>query len=162
MDHLWAPWRLEYVQRSEKKDGSCIFCIESDTKNDLENLIIKRGETAFVMVNKYPYNNGHVMVSPYDHTSELIALNRKVQVEMMELVTQSMECLKNTISPDGFNFGANFGEIAGAGIKDHLHYHIVPRWKGDTNFMPVTGNTKVQVAGLVDMCELLTKEINNY
>ena len=159
MDHLWAPWRMEYVQTPDKEDEKCIFCLDSDQSNDKVNLIIKREEHAFIMMNKYPYNNGHLMVSPFTHTSEFDELSRDVQVEMMDLLTSSMKCLRNAITPDGFNMGANFGTVAGAGIKDHLHFHIVPRWNGDTNFMPVTGNTKVQVSGLMDMYELLAKEI---
>ena len=160
MDYLWAPWRMEYVQNPNKEEGGCIFCLDSDNSDDLKNLIIKRGKSAFVIMNKYPYNNGHLMVSPNIHTSEFDKLSRDIQVEMMEFVSQSMKILNKTICPDGYNFGANFGTVAGAGIKDHLHLHIVPRWDGDTNFMPVTGNTKVHVSSLIEMCELLSKEYN--
>ena len=162
MDYLWAPWRMEYVKNANKEQQSCIFCIDSDTSDDLKNLIIKRGKSALVIMNKYPYNNGHLMVSPNTHTSEFDKLPRDTQIEMMKLVSQSMRILKKTIHPDGFNFGANFGTAAGAGIKDHLHLHIVPRWDGDTNFMPAIGNTKVQVLSLIEMCELLSKKFSKY
>ena len=158
MDRLWAPWRIDYI-KSEKEKG-CIFCDKPAEGDDRSMLILHRGENSFVIMNLYPYNNGHLMVSPNTHTSEFDKLPRDTQLEMMKLVSQSMRILKKTIHPDGFNFGANFGTIAGAGIKDHLHLHIVPRWDGDTNFMPVTGNTKVQVSSLIDMCELLSKEFN--
>ena len=153
---------MEYVKNPKKNNESCIFCLDTDTANDLNNLIIKRGKSAFVIMNKYPYNNGHLMVSPNIHSSEFDNLSKDTQIEMMELVSQSMKILKKTLQPDGFNFGANFGTAAGAGIKDHLHLHIVPRWDGDTNFMPAIGNTKVQVLSLIEMCELLSKKFSKY
>ncbi len=162
MENLWAPWRMEYVKNPNKNNESCIFCLDTDTTNDLNNLIIKRGKSAFVVMNKYPYNNGHLMISSNIHTSEFDKLSKNTQIEMMELVSQSMKILKKTLQPDGFNFGANFGTAAGAGIKDHLHLHIVPRWDGDTNFMPAIGNTKVQVLSLIEMCELLSKKFSKY
>ncbi len=138
---LWAPWRMEYIL-GEKESG-CIFCTRINQDNDKENLILLRGKNNFVIMNKYPYNNGHLMVVPNRHTSEFDSLSDPEKLEMMNLVSESMNVLKKTVNPDGFNVGLNIGKIAGAGIDDHLHFHIVPRWVADTNFMPVVGQTKI-------------------
>ncbi len=138
---LWAPWRMEYIL-GEKESG-CIFCTRINQEKDRENLILFRGKNNFIMMNKYPYNNGHLMVVPNRHTSEIDSLSDSEKLEMMNLVSKSIKVLKKAISPDGFNVGLNIGKIAGAGIDDHLHFHIVPRWAADTNFMPVVGRTKV-------------------
>lgn len=138
---LWAPWRMEYIL-GEKESG-CIFCTRLQQKNDQENLILLRGESNFVIMNKFPYNNGHLMVVPNRHTSEFDSLNESEKLELMNLVSKSITVLKKAVSPDGFNVGLNIGKVAGAGIDDHLHFHIVPRWAADTNFMPVVGQTKV-------------------
>ena len=129
--------------------------------NDEENLVVHRGEFSYVLMNLYPYNNGHLMVAPYDHERNFDNLQSDTQVEMMNLISISMGILRDSLSADGFNFGANFGEVAGAGIKEHLHFHLVPRWIGDTNFMPVMGHTKVMVEGLKEtrkqLAEAFTK-----
>lgn len=138
---LWAPWRMEYIL-GEKESG-CIFCTRINQDSDKENLILLRGGNNFVIMNKYPYNNGHLMVVPNRHTSEFDSLSDPEKLEMMNLVSKSMNVLKKTVNPDGFNVGMNIGKIAGAGIDDHLHFHIVPRWAADTNFMPVVGQTKI-------------------
>jgi ATP adenylyltransferase len=138
---LWAPWRMEYIL-GEKESG-CIFCTRINQDSDKENLILSRGKNNFVIMNKYPYNNGHLMVVPNRHTSEFDSLSDPEKLEMMNLVSKSMNVLKKTVNPDGFNVGLNIGKIAGAGIDDHLHFHIVPRWVADTNFMPVVGQTKI-------------------
>ncbi len=138
---LWAPWRMEYIL-GEKESG-CIFCTRINQDNDKENLILLRGKNNFVIMNKYPYNNGHLMAVPNRHTSEFDSLSDPEKLEMMNLVSKSMNVLKKTVNPDGFNVGLNIGKIAGAGIDDHLHFHIVPRWAADTNFMPVVGQTKI-------------------
>ena len=138
---LWAPWRMEYIL-GEKESG-CIFCTRINQDSDKENLILLRGKNNFVIMNKYPYNNGHLMVVPNRHTSEFDSLSDPEKLEMMNLVSKSMNVLKKTVNPDGFNVGLNIGKIAGAGIDDHLHFHIVPRWVADTNFMPVVGQTKI-------------------
>ena len=138
---LWAPWRMEYIL-GEKESG-CIFCTRINQDSDKENLILLRGGNNFVIMNKYPYNNGHLMVVPNRHTSEFDSLSDPEKLEMMNLVSKSMNVLKKTVNPDGFNVGLNIGKIAGAGIDDHLHFHIVPRWVADTNFMPVVGQTKI-------------------
>jgi ATP adenylyltransferase len=140
MRTIWAPWRIEYL--SKEKEEGCIFCTKPKEKKDRKNLILHRGKTGFIIMNRYPYSNGHLMAVPYRHIKELTALNEKERLELMDLTTKSIETL-NVFKPDGFNIGMNLGKIAGAGIDDHIHFHIVPRWNGDTNFMPVIGDIRV-------------------
>ena len=158
MDKLWAPWWIEYI-RSPKEDG-CIFCIKSQETNDRNNLVLYRGKKAFVLMNLYPYSNGHLMISPYQHTSETDDLSSACNSEIMDMANKSMSILSRTFNAEGYNFGANFGKAGGAGIEEHLHYHIVPRWTGDTNFMPVTGGTRVIVEGLQESWDLLKPKFN--
>ena len=146
MDRLWAPWRIDYI-KSEKEKG-CIFCDKPAEGDDHSMLILYRGENSFVIMNLYPYNNGHLMIAPYQHTNSTHELNSSSRSEIMELADQIMTIQKNIMNADGFNYGANIGYSGGAGIADHIHFHIVPRWTGDTNFMPVLGHTKVQMQGL--------------
>ena len=146
MDRLWAPWRIDYI-KSEKEKG-CIFCDKPAEGDDHSMLILYRGENSFVIMNLYPYNNGHLMIAPYQHTDSTHELNSSSRSEIMELADQIMTIQKNIMNADGFNYGANIGYSGGAGIADHIHFHIVPRWTGDTNFMPVLGHTKVQMQGL--------------
>ncbi|MEC8914937.1 MAG: HIT domain-containing protein [Candidatus Neomarinimicrobiota bacterium] len=146
MDRLWAPWRIDYI-KSEKEKG-CIFCDKPAEGDDRSMLILYRGENSFVIMNLYPYNNGHLMIAPYQHTDSTHELNSSSRSEIMELADQIMTIQKNIMNADGFNYGANIGYSGGAGIADHIHFHIVPRWTGDTNFMPVLGHTKVQMQGL--------------
>ncbi|NYT02803.1 MAG: HIT domain-containing protein [Methanosarcinales archaeon] len=141
MDTLWAPWRIDYIL-SEKGEG-CIFCDKPGQDRDDENLILYRGEAHFMIMNAYPYNNGHMMVVPYRHTSSLQGWSDLERQEMMELADLGVAILRKTMNPDGFNIGINMGQVAGAGIADHVHLHIVPRWNGDTNFMPVLADTRV-------------------
>ncbi|MBN2030063.1 HIT domain-containing protein [bacterium] len=160
MNILWAPWRMEYIENADEYDG-CIFCEKPKEDRDEENLIVYRGKTAFVMMNRYPYNNGHLMVVPYQHTDELNALSREQKIELFDLLILSKEKLIKVMKPQGFNIGMNIGRIAGAGIVDHLHFHIVPRWSGDTNFMPIVGHTKVVSEGLVETLKKLRKAFQN-
>ncbi len=153
MDKLWAPWRMEYILQ-EKPQG-CIFCDKPKENRDRENLILHRGAHAFVIMNFYPYNNGHLMVVPYRHTADLAGLNAEEQLELMQLLGVCTSILSRTMSAQGFNIGMNLGRVAGAGVDDHLHFHIVPRWNGDTNFMPVTGHTKVLSQGLMESWDAL-------
>jgi ATP adenylyltransferase len=125
------------------KEKGCIFCKRAEDNRDEENLILLRGKTHFVIMNKYPYNNGHLMVVPYRHTADFEGLSTAESLEMMELMSKCISVLQKTMNPDGFNVGMNLGRIAGAGIDDHLHFHVVPRWAADTNFMPIIGETKV-------------------
>jgi len=155
MDTLWAPWRIEYIK--QPKEQGCIFCLKPAENQDQKNLIIYRGKTSFIIMNFYPYNNGHLMVVPYRHIADLSDLDPDERLELMSLLALSKEALKITMSPHGFNIGMNLGEVAGAGVKDHLHFHIVPRWNGDTNFMPILGHTKVVSEGLNETREKLEK-----
>ncbi len=153
MDYMWAPWRMEYILSTKSK--GCIFCDKPRQKNDRENLILFRGERCFVIMNFYPYNNGHLMVVPYCHVSNLEDLTSEEHAELMALLAKSNRVLKSAVNPDGFNIGMNLGKVAGAGIDDHLHFHIVPRWNGDTNFMPVLGHTKVLAQALFETWDSL-------
>ncbi len=155
MDKLWAPWRMEYVQRVDAKDGGCVFCTVPQKENDRDNLILYRGETSFVILNKYPYNNGHCMVVPYKHTADSADLDNDVALEMWQLINKCKAVLTQAFHPDGFNIGMNVGRTAGAGIDQHVHMHIVPRWNGDTNFMPIIGETKVVSQGLLETYDAL-------
>lgn len=141
MQRLWAPWRLEYIV-GEKIDG-CIFCIFPKETDDLKNKILARGDHAFVIMNTFPYSNGHLMTVPYRHTGDFTSLSAEESLEMMQLTQRSVQVLKRAFNPDAFNIGVNQGTAAGAGIADHIHMHIVPRWNGDTNFMPVFADVKV-------------------
>ena len=141
MKNLWSPWRLEYLT-APKAEG-CIFCYAVDSEGDRENLVLLRGERAFLILNRYPYNNGHFMSVPYAHVPSLEDLDPPTLTEMMLLVNRGMAALRACMRPEGFNVGANLGLVAGAGIEDHVHVHVVPRWAGDTNFMPVVGDMRV-------------------
>lgn len=148
MDYLWAPWRIEYIRRDKSKKEVCIFCQKASEDDDKKNLIVYRGKTAFILLNLYPYNNGHLMVAPYRHTHDFTGLSEEETGEINILTQRSLKVLESCLKPQGFNIGMNLGNVSGAGIADHIHQHIVPRWLGDTNFMPVTGNTKVMLHGL--------------
>ena len=138
---LWAPWRLEYVQSADEQPG-CVFCLARDG-DDEERLVVLRGERALVLLNKFPYASGHLMVAPARHVGGLAELEDAEALEMHRLATQALAALGRTFSPDGYNLGWNLGRIAGAGVVDHVHEHVVPRWAGDTNFMPVLADVKV-------------------
>lgn len=154
MERLWAPWRKEYMDKLDREQG-CIFCIKPAEKDDRKNHIIERRKYAYSMLNIYPYNNGHLMVAPYRHTGYLDDLSQEELIEMIELVKSSCRKLKAAIKPEGFNLGVNLGKVAGAGFADHIHIHVVPRWEGDTNFMPVVARTKVIPQSLDDLYRLL-------
>lgn len=152
---LWAPWRIEYVLQEQSEE--CIFCSKASPDiDDREALVVSRGQHSFVIMNLYPYNNAHLMVSPYQHTADLSDIPDETHLEMVHFVEQWIQVLKASMNPEGYNIGANFGKVAGAGVEDHYHLHIVPRWSGDTNFMPVLGHTKVLVEGLEETWEKLT------
>ena len=160
MKKLWAPWRIDYI-RTPKEEG-CIFCTKSQENNDRKNLVLYRGKEAFILMNLYPYSNGHLMISPYSHTSETNTLSNNCNAEIMTLANSSMDILKKSMNADGFNFVANIGKAGGAGNEEHFHYHIVPRWAGDTNFMPVVGATKVIVEGLNETWDILKPLFDEY
>jgi ATP adenylyltransferase len=138
---LWAPWRLEYVTQADELTG-CPLCAEAAEEVD-ESLVVHRGRTAFVLLNKFPYSSGHFLVAPYAHTGELAGLDDETALEIHRLGVAGIEALRATYAPAGFNLGWNLGRVAGAGIVDHVHLHVVPRWGGDTSFMPVLGDVKV-------------------
>ena len=156
MEKLWSPWRTEYIdsfKSKEEKEG-CIFCgLAKENTDDPDSLVIDKGSFTFTVLNLYPYNNGHLMVVPFRHTSEFTSLNVEESVECMEKLQFSLKLLKEVYGPEGFNIGLNLGRVSGAGIHEHIHFHIVPRWNGDTNFMPVLGEVKVISQDL-----LITKE----
>ena len=135
MEILWAPWRIEYILGP--KPDACVFCIPEHTKEDVERLILYRGTHAFVVMNKYPYNSGHLLVTPYRHIMDFSLLTAHETAEIMYLLQQSSEILQNDMKAQGINVGLNLGEAAGAGIREHLHFHVVPRWNGDSSFMAV-------------------------
>ena len=141
MKRLWTPWRMEYIE-SPKQDG-CVFCQALEQEDGPENLIIFRGKTSFVMLNAYPYTSGHIMALPFIHVRNLIDLNPETRAELIELTTKATRVLENVYQAQGFNVGINLGEAAGAGIEEHIHVHIVPRWAGDTNFMAAVGGTRM-------------------
>ncbi|HAJ79281.1 MAG TPA: HIT family hydrolase [Fibrobacteres bacterium] len=148
MKRLWAPWRMSYIKSIDKKEDGCIFCTKPAESDDKKNLIVYRGQKSFIILNAFPYSNGHLLVIPYLHTSEIDALDPQTSSELWENVVMAKNVLKSAYRPDGFNIGMNMGRIAGAGIDQHLHIHIVPRWNGDTNFMPVLSDTRVISEGL--------------
>ena len=158
MKTLWAPWRIEYIT-GEKEEG-CIFCNKPREGKDNENLILYKGETSFIIMNRYPYSNGHLMAVPYKHTNSMSELNDSERLELMNLTTKCIEIL-DIMKPDGFNVGMNLGTAGGAGIDGHLHFHIVPRWNGDTNFMPLIGDVKVMPEYLEDTYKTLSEKIKN-
>ena len=141
LERLWAPWRIEYIMG--RKPPGCIFCDKPAEHKDDDNLILHRGKYNFIIMNAFPYNNGHMMVVPYRHTATLSGWLPEEQAELLRLADLAVELLKKTMRPDGFNLGINMGLVAGAGVADHIHLHVVPRWNGDTNFMPVISDTRV-------------------
>jgi ATP adenylyltransferase len=144
MERLWTPWRMEYIKSAGAQDqGGCIFCALPDKGDDEAVYILARTENAFAILNAYPYNPGHLMVAPFRHVGELEELDEAELLDSNHLLQRSIRALRETMEPQGYNLGMNLGRIAGAGLPDHLHWHVVPRWGGDTNFMPVLGETKV-------------------
>ena len=142
MKVLWAPWRMEYILSDKEKTG-CIFCAGKDGTVDGEGLVLHSGPMSIIMMNKFPYNNGHLLVAPVRHTPDLNGLSVEENLDLILMVRKALEILKKEMSPEGFNVGLNLGKIAGAGVEEHMHFHIVPRWSGDTNFMAVTGDVRV-------------------
>jgi ATP adenylyltransferase len=156
MEQLWAPWRMQYVQVDQPE--GCIFCTKPSAGDDRRSLILYRGAAAFVMMNMFPYNNGHLMIAPFRHTADMASLTPEEQAEMMRLTAFTTRLLAHAYRPDGYNIGMNLGRVAGAGVADHLHMHVVPRWNGDTNFMPVLAETKVLPEALFGSFEKLLAE----
>ncbi|MBE7434948.1 MAG: HIT domain-containing protein [Anaerolineales bacterium] len=142
MKHIWSPWRMTYIESHNKEDG-CVFCIAQAKTDGIENLIAFRGKNAYVILNRYPYTSGHLMVLPFDHIPSLEGLKPEVRAEMMELASRCTTVLREVYNTQSFNVGINMGEAAGAGVLGHVHIHVVPRWSGDTNFMSAVGGTRV-------------------
>jgi ATP adenylyltransferase len=150
---LWAPWRLEYIKQADELEG-CVFCLAA-AGDDEEMLVVHRGETAFVLLNKFPYSSGHLMVATYRHLGEFGLFSDEEALEAHRLAQQGIEALDAAYAPHGYNLGWNLGRVAGAGIVDHVHLHVVPRWGGDTNFMPVLADVKVMPEHLAETREKL-------
>ena len=142
MKVVWAPWRMAYIKKAHKPRG-CIFCTKARAKRDASNYLLHRGRYGFVMMNLFPYNSGHLLVSPYRHVKSLEQLPDQASLDLIRLTNLALQALTAEIHPEGFNIGINLGRVAGAGIEGHVHLHIVPRWNGDTNFMPLFGETRV-------------------
>jgi ATP adenylyltransferase len=157
MEYLWAPWRIEYIKRAA--EGGCILCQKPGENNDEANLILYRGQHNFIILNAFPYNQGHLMVAPYRHIANLQDLRDEEAKEHFDIVKKGLELLKEVMEPTGFNIGLNLGKVAGAGIAEHLHTHIVPRWQGDTNFMPVLSDTKVISEALISTYQRLRAKL---
>lgn len=154
MKQIWAPWRMEYIQK--KKADGCILCEAPKQNSDTANYILYRGDKSFVILNSYPYNPGHLMIVPYQHIASLEELTDEERHEHFDIVSRSIEVLRQALSPDGFNLGINIGKVAGAGIEDHIHTHVVPRWQGDANFMSVLSDVRVVPEALAATYQKLT------
>ncbi len=152
MERLWSPWRSKYIESfSEKRDDSekrCVFCEKLADNDDEKNLIIHRGGLSAIVMNIYPYNSGHLMIVPFSHKGSFEELTEDEGLDVMRQTRLAISLLRVSSNPDGFNFGANLGRVSGAGIAEHVHFHIVPRWSGDVNFMPVLADAKVISEGL--------------
>lgn len=155
---IWAPWRETFILG--RKEKGCIFCRRLKRKSDRADFILGRGGKNFIIMNLYPYTSGHLMIVPYRHLGELSQLEPEEAAEMMELASRSVEALKKAVKPEGFNLGMNLGRSAGAGIEGHLHLHVVPRWAGDANFMPVVGKTKIFSVSIEKTYDLLYPYLN--
>lgn len=151
--HLWAPWKMEYIKNKDASQK--IFSSKPNETKDKENFILYRGESCYIIMNYYPYNNGHLMIVPYEKSDSVENLADETLTEIMRLTKKTMKILRENLQCHGFNFGANIGKGSGASIEGHLHFHIVPRWTSDTSFMPVVGSTKVVAQGLHDTYDQL-------
>lgn len=149
MKHLWAPWRIKFIQRTEREQG-CIFCNALEKTDSLDNLIVYRGERIFVILNRYPYTSGHVMVVPRMHVPSYADLDKDTRCDLMEGITVATKVISAVYRADGFNVGANIGSAAGAGVTGHVHFHVVPRWNGDANYMSTVGEVRVIPESLED------------
>ena len=159
MERLWSPWRMEYLMSDS--DEGCIFCVKPPQGDDASNLILVRTPLSFIMLNAYPYNNGHLMVAPFRHVGSFTELTSDERCDLMDAVAHAERILVRAFSPQGMNVGVNLGHCAGAGMPGHLHVHVVPRWEGDTNFMPVVGETRVLPETLQQTYERLSKHLDD-
>ena len=149
MDYLWSPWRYQYVSQQVPQEG-CVFCIKMQQSNDEQNLVLYRGVNSYVLLNLYPYTSGHLMIAPYQHVGSLSAADDATWLEMMQLTRKAEQALQKAYHPDGINLGMNLGKSAGAGIADHIHMHVLPRWHADSNFITTIGETRVLPEALED------------
>ena len=161
MDRMWAPWRKAYIRPSKNPGRGCLFCKvgRAPVSRDAKNLILKRSRLNFAILNLYPYNNGHVMIVPNRHLDRIEKMTDAEKLDWLELYGEVLHAIEKTLRPHGFNAGINLGRLAGAGIPKHLHLHLVPRWKGDVNFMPVIANTKVISESLTSVHKILSAEL---
>ena len=143
MDFIWSPWRFDYLASGGVKAPSCVFCVGEDRTHDAERLIVFRGTHNFIILNLFPYTSGHLMVAPYEHLDTIVSAKADQLTEMMQLSQKSIAVLQKLYRPDGFNLGMNLGSAAGAGVREHFHLHVVPRWIGDASFMTIVGETRV-------------------
>jgi ATP adenylyltransferase len=156
MDHIWSPWRYKYIATADRQEG-CVLCQIEQEHKDAENYVVHRARLNFILLNLFPYTSGHLMIVPYEHQASLAALDEATTTEMIELAKRAQNALEAEYHPDGFNIGMNLGRSAGAGIADHLHLHVVPRWSGDANFVSVVGETRVLPEDLAATCEKLKR-----
>ena len=156
MKRLWAPWRKEYVSKKNKEE-ECFFCAKHRLKKDKDNFVITRSTYSFSMLNAFPYSNGHILAAPYRHVGNIAELPEPELIDLIKLVVSSQALLKKSLSPHGYNIGINTGKAAGAGVTEHIHIHIVPRWEGDTNFMPVISGAKVIPESLESVYDALIR-----
>jgi len=159
MDRLWAPWRLNYITGLQQKNKGCIFCNIFREKKDKKNYIFCRSEHSFAVLNIYPYNNGHVLILPNRHVKDISDLKKSEREDLFDLLDNVKRLLKATLKPQGFNIGMNIGRISGGGIPGHVHVHVVPRWRGDVNFMPVISSTRVISQSLTALHDKLTRAL---
>ncbi|MBL8065051.1 MAG: HIT domain-containing protein [Chthonomonadaceae bacterium] len=159
LEQLWAPWRFEYIQRADESNKDrCLFCSIAESDQDQDHLVIKRGASSFVLLNAFPYTSGHLMVAPYAHKGDLEGLDDGQLLEIHQLVQWGCRRLRSVYDPKGFNVGLNMGQASGAGIPDHVHWHVVPRWTGDTNFMTTVAGARVLPQSLSDTWSILTSQ----
>lgn len=156
MKYIWSPWRMSYIEKHKEESG-CVFCIAQSIADGEQNLILFRGQRAFVILNRYPYTSGHLMVVPFQHEASLEGLDAETRAELLELANRITQMLGREYHAQGFNVGINIGEAAGAGITEHIHLHVVPRWTGDTNFMSSLGETRVLPETLEDTYQRMKK-----
>ena len=156
MEFIWSPWRYDYLASGGKRPPSCIFCVGEDSSRDAGRLIVFRGDQNFIILNLFPYTSGHLMIAPYEHLDSITDAKATQTSEMMELAKRALAALQKLYRPEGFNLGMNLGTCAGAGVKEHFHLHVVPRWTGDANFMSITGETRILPEELSITYERLT------
>jgi len=160
MDHLWSPWRYKYIASADKRD-ECVFCRINREQKDAENFVVHRARLNFIVLNLFPYTSGHLMIVPYEHKASLVDFDTATTTEVLELAKRSQLALEAEYHPDGFNIGMNLGRSAGAGVADHLHLHVVPRWSGDANFVSIVGETRVLPEDLATTLARLSKHFGS-